>query len=175
MMPVPSHLAECAVPKDVRVDEEPLDAVIKCNCGSVRFRLMYPGQTHVVGGETIPCTATTPEGYFFLVRADCVGCNREHVLLDADLHGWNGFVCHEAELARRTRPPLVAWKCLGCGSVEHEVSVQIQTEGKDDFIDQAGDEFDEDRWPDGFGWFSAAIACGSCGRQSNEWVSYETM
>lgn len=33
----------------------------------------------------------------------------------------------------------------------------------------------KDRWPDGFGWFSMAIQCSRCGKETPEWVSYETM
>lgn len=175
MMPVPSHLIECVVPKSSVVDEQALDATVKCTCGSTRFRLMFPGQTHNLRGDVIPCTANIDGKYFFIVRANCVRCHREHVLIDADFHGWNGFVCHDAAQASVARPELVAWQCLGCGGSVHEASVQIQTEGREDFVDQAGDEFDPERWPDAFGWFSMTIRCVACHRETPDWVSYETM
>jgi hypothetical protein len=136
---------------------------------------MYPGQTHEAGGETIPCTAEIDGEFFFLVRADCAACERQHLLLDADFHGWNGFVCHDEAKASLPRPPLVAWRCLACGGVDHTASVQIQTEGKQDFVDQVGEDFDAERWPDGFGWFAMSIRCVSCPHETGEWVSYETM
>lgn len=175
MMPVPSHLVDCVAPKDSAIDQGPLDGDVRCPCGSGRFDLLFPGQTHEYQGETIPCTAEINGKFFFLIKARCGRCQREHLLLDADFHGWNGFVCHDANQASLPRPPLVPWKCLACGATEHEASVQIQTEGKDDFISESGGAFDEDRWPDGFGWFSMAIKCTGCGRHTPEWISYETM
>jgi hypothetical protein len=175
MMPVPSHLVDCVVPKDSRIDEEPLDADVRCTCGPSKFNLLFPGRTHKYLGETVPCTAEIGGKFFFLVKARCTNCMREHLLLDADIHGWNGFVCHDAEQAALPRPPLVPWKCLACGATEHDVSIQIQTEGKEDFVSESGGEFPMDRWPDGFGWFSMAIKCARCGEETPEWISFETM
>ena len=176
MMPVPSHLVDCLVPKESEVDENPLDAEVHCPCGSTRFDLMYPGQTHdFPDEETIPCTAEIDGKFFFMIKARCTACQRVHLLLDSDFHGWNGFVCHDAEQAAIPRPPLVPWKCLSCGGTAHEASVQIQTEGKEDFVTESDGQFDADRWPDAFGWFSMAITCTGCGKHTPEWISYETM
>jgi hypothetical protein len=51
----------------------------------------------------------------------------------------------------------------------------IQTEGKRDFISEAGAKFDENRWPDGFGCFNMGIKCTGCGKETPEWICYETM
>jgi hypothetical protein len=51
----------------------------------------------------------------------------------------------------------------------------IQTEGKDDFVSESGGEFDENRWPDGFGCFNMSIKCARCGLETPQWVSCETM
>jgi len=175
MMPVPSHLVDCLAPKDATIDEGPLDADVRCPCGANRFDLLFPGQTHAHQGETIRCTANINDNFFFLVKARCTHCHKEHLLLDSDFHGWNGFVCHDPNQAALPRPPLVAWKCLACGATEHEAAVQIQTEGMQDFVSESGGKFDEKRWPDGFGWFSMAIKCTTCSKETPEWVSYETM
>ncbi len=175
MMPVPSHLIDCVVPRDAVIDESPLDAFVRCPCGSSRFDLLFPGTTHEWRGETIPCTAEIGGKFFFLVTARCTSCNRRHLLLDADFHGWNGFVCHDPKQASIERPPLRPWQCLSCGFTEHEASIWIQTEGKEHFVAETDGKIDGDRWPDGFGWFSMAIKCCGCGKQTPEWVSYETM
>jgi hypothetical protein len=175
MMPVPTHLRECVVPKDSAVDESELDATVRCPCGSQEFSLLFPGHTHEYDGETIPCTAEIDGSFFFLIKAVCTSCSKEHLLIDQDFHGWNGFVCHEESQASKPRPPLTPWKCLGCGATPHSATIQIQTEGREDFVEEAGDEFDADRWHDGFGWFSMAIRCGECGKETPQWVSLETM
>lgn len=174
-MPIPSHLTDCVAPKDITIDESPLDAVVRCHCGSSKFVLLFPGQTHEYRGDTIPCTAQINGKFFFLIRARCVDCECEHLLLDSDFDGWNGFVCHDPKQASIPRPPLVPWTCLSCGGTTHQASVQIQTEGKVHFVSESDGKFDEDRWPDGFGWFTMAIKCTGCGKETPEWVSYETM
>ena len=116
MMPVPSHLIDCVVPRDAVIDESPLDAFVRCPCGSSRFDLLFPGTTHEWRGETIPCTAEIGGKFFFLVTARCTSCNRRHLLLDADFHGWNGFVCHDPKQASIERPPLRLWHAFLVGS-----------------------------------------------------------
>jgi len=175
MMPVPTHLKDCVVPGSSKIDEGALKAKVQCPCGGKVFELLYPGQTHEYDGRTIPCVAEITKKFFFLIKAECVKCGKEHPLLDADFHGWNGFVCHDPKQANVPRPPLVPWKCLECGGLEHKAGIEIQTEGKEDFISETDGEIDEDRWPDGFGWFTMSIECTKCSAKTPEWVSYETM
>jgi len=47
--------------------------------------------------------------------------------------------------------------------------------GKEFFVAESQGEFDENDWPDGFCWFSMAIKCTGCGKNTPEWISYETM
>jgi DNA-directed RNA polymerase subunit RPC12/RpoP len=175
MMPVPTHLKGCVVPGSAKVDETPLKAKVECPCGGKTFHLLYPGQTHEYDAKATPRVAQIKKKFFFVIKAKCAACGKEHLLLDKDFHGWNGFVCHDAAQAKLPRPPLVAWKCLKCGELEHKAGVVIQTEGKQDFVEETDGEIDEDRWPDGFGWFTMSIQCTQCGAKTPEWVSYETM
>ena len=175
MMPVPSHLRGAVVPLDAVQDEAGLSAAVRCTCGDDRFVLLYPGQTHLYEGTKIPCTSQIGGQWYFVVASRCAGCGREHVLLDDDFHGWNGFVCHDPDKAALPRPPLVAWTCQACGASVHRGVVHIQTQGSEDFIAEAGDEFDPERWPDAFGWFSLDLTCAGCGLESPGLVDYETM
>jgi hypothetical protein len=175
MMPVPSHLKAFVIPKESAIDESSLDATVECNCGSGRFELLFPGETHEYGGEKIPCTAKIDGHFFFLLKVRCTSCRTEHLLFDKDFHGWDGFVCHKESQASLPRPALVVWHCLKCGGSEHEASIQIQTQGRQDFVEVGDGELDEDRWPDGFAWFTVPITCISCGKDTPSWVSYETM
>lgn len=175
MMPVPSHLIECVVPNDSVIDEEDLYAVVQCPCGSTRFHLLFPGQTHEYDGEVVPCTARIEENYFFLLKAACTNCEKEHLLLDEDFHGWNGFVCHNPQKAALPRPALQAWKCLNCSETVHEATIFIQTEGRDDFVSESSGKFEADLWPEAFGCFNMGIRCSGCGKDTLQWVSCETM
>jgi hypothetical protein len=176
MMPVPSHLVNSVAPKDTVIDEESLEAAVQCTCGSMRFVFLFPGQTQEYDGVTIPCTAEIDNFFFFfLVKARCTHCSKEHLLLDQDFHGWNGFVCHDKKQAALPRPPLVPWKCLSCGATEHEAEIMIQTEGKRDFISESAGAVDENQWPDGFGCFNMSIKCTECSKDTPQWICCETM
>src|SRR4051794_16594220 len=111
MMPVPTHLQGLARPFETVLDEAPLRAGLECGCGSHSFEFLYPGRTIVVGGRLQPCTVEIEGRYFYVVTCRCTGCTAERVLLDADFHGWNGYVCHDPEQAAVPRPPLVVWRC----------------------------------------------------------------
>jgi hypothetical protein len=175
MMPVPTHLKECIVPAESKVDESPLAGKVRCPCGGETFDLLFPGQTHEWGKENIPCTAEIDGRFFFLIRAVCKKCGKSHLLLDTDFHGWNGFVCHDAAQAACPRPPLAVWKCVKCGRPEHTANIVVAGEGKQDFASETDGEIDEDRWPDGFGWLTIKINCVGCGHTPKTWVSCETM
>ncbi len=169
MMPVPSHLKDCVNPKDAVVDESPLDAFVSCVCGSPQFELLFPGQTQEWDGKQIPCTAEINGTFFFLIKARCWTCKREHLLFDSHFHGWDGLIGHDPAQALLPRPSLVAWKCISCGNTKHEASVHISPVEREGF-----DSAPIERWPDAFEWFSMTIKCGSCGQDTPEWVSYET-
>lgn len=124
--------------------------------------------------KQLPCTIEIDGRYFFLIKAKCISCDEEHLLFDADFHGWEGFVCHDPEQASLPRPPLTSWKCPGCGSSEHSASIEIETQGKEDFVTETDGEFAEDLWPDAFTWFDMSITCCDCGQRIDQWVSYET-
>ena len=175
MMPTPTHLRNLVSRADSIADESALEAALRCPCGSEGFRLMFPGETHQHAKEPIPCVASIEGEHFFLVRADCASCGEGHVLLDQDFHGWNGWVCRDSAQAALPRPSLSVWSCLSCTSESHSARVTIQTEGKEDFVDEAGDAFDSERWFDGFGYFQLGIACLQCEKATPEWVGLETM
>jgi len=159
MMPVPTHLRDCVVPHFLEIDGSGLEGKVLCPCGSESFQLLYPGQTHEWNGEQVPCSAEIEGKFFFLVTARCTECATEHLLIDQDYHGWNGFVCREPEQAALPRPPLSPWPCKSCGALEHRALIQIETQGRADFLEETEGEFPENRWPDGFSWFSMSITC----------------
>ena len=175
MMPVPSHLVGIAVPADTLLDEEPLRADLRCECGAGFFEFLFPGQTHLFAGRDIPCTADVGGHYFFIVSSRCSECRRERVLLDVDFHGWDGIMCHDPVQAALPRPPLIAWHCRNCGGTTHTGNVSVVGEGRDDFVRAMGSEMDADRWPDVFGWFTLSCTCRRCGLHSPDLIDCETM
>jgi hypothetical protein len=174
-MPLPAHLREIIVPALIQEDDHSVKGRVVCPCGEDEIELMYPGQTHEYNGSLIPCTAMIDDKFFFLLRADCPKCNSQHLLFDADFHGWDGFICHNKEQASLPRPPLFAWKCSSCGSTRHKVEMTVSGESIEEFEENAGEEFGIECWPESFGWVSVDVCCGNCQNVTTDLVSYETM
>mgnify|MGYP006908303189 CR=1 FL=1 len=175
MMPSPSHLQHCLLRPDGPVDDEPLTAPVVCPCGNNQFALLFPGATREVDGESYPVVARIDGKFFLVLVAHCTQCEECHLLLDKDLHGWDGYVCRDETQAALPRPPLVPWHCLTCGALAHRMSVTIYTEGPEDFIAESDGDLDPDSWPDAFGWFGLDTECAACGRKTESLIDYETM
>jgi hypothetical protein len=175
MIPPPSHLATCTRPVRQLAEEHQYAGHIRCTCGGEIFELLHTGQTHEWNGETIPCVAEIDGEFFFRLAARCAACETEHLLLDQDFHGWNGFVCRNESDQRRPRPSLVVWECLLCGDTHHSADVVISSEGMDSAIEESTGVLDESNWQEGFGWIDIHIRCNACGAQKISWVSCETM
>ena len=174
MYPLPRHLKGVVIPSG-QSEECTVEGKVACPCGSENFRLMYPGHTHTCRGELIPCTAEIEGHYYFVLRADCSNCDTVHLLFDSHFHGWDGFICHDIEMAALPRPELTAWTCLGCGGDEHKLVVKIAGESLEDFEENAGEDFGPESWPEAFGWITVDASCVKCGKRTEELVSYETM
>ena len=173
-MPTPSHLTDCIRRPSTDTDEEPLVAPVVCPCGSDQFTFLYPGQTAGDGPDLHPVTAKIDGKYFLVLRAACA-CGQSHLLLDADLHGWDGYVCRNDEKAALPRPDLVPWRCLTCTETNHKLTIHVCTQGKEDFVEECGGDFPPDMWPEGFSWFSLDTECVGCGCKSDSLIDYETM
>lgn len=175
MIPAPKHLLGCTNPAAESAEETQYIGDVHCSCGGTVFQMLHTGATKEYAGELIPCVARINGGYFLLVAARCAHCDREHLLLDNDFHGWNGFVCHDKAQAERPRPPLVAWPCRKCQQTAFAARVTISSEGKEFAIEEADGDLDETNWQEAFGWIDIAIRCQSCGDEQTDWISYETM
>lgn len=175
MMPSPTHLVGWIKPDSDIIDEENFEGKIKCPCGNETFEVSHPGNMLEDRGEKFPCTIEIDSKFFFLIKVKCSDCSEEKIIFDADFHGWDGYVCHDPEQANIERPNLQLWNCSACNSPKHSVHVQIQTEGKQDFIEESSGEFPEERWVDAFGWIDIDLRCSECEKETIGWISYETM
>lgn len=173
--PLPTHLRSVLHPSGAASGDELLVAELRCACGGELFELKYPGQTHERDGDAYPCIAGIGGRFLFIIRACCLTCNVDHLLIDQDLHGWDGVVCHDAKQAALPRPALVTWECKQCHGAVHKAQISIRSEGKEFFVEECGGRYDERKWVDAFGWFGMNIECSQCGKKSEEWVSLETM
>jgi hypothetical protein len=177
MMPTPSHLRDCVKRPDVAVTEEEgrLIAPVVCPCGSAELELLYPGQTREVKGRPVIVVVQIDGNFYLRLEARCGNCGKNHLLLDKDFHGWNGYVCHDEKQAALPRSPLQVWHCPSCKNTRHQMEVTICTEGKTHFVEESEGEFQAESWPDGFGWFTLTTHCVNCGLDIDALVDYETM
>src|SRR5262249_23070039 len=113
--------------------------------------------------------------WFFVIKAVCAACRKEHVLFDSHFHGCDGFLQHEEEKAALPRPRLWPWWCLLCGSPVHEGRITVILDYKDRYFEYGyAEKFGADRWPDAYGCFGMGIKCCACGHDTPCWVDYET-
>jgi hypothetical protein len=175
MMATPNHLEGLVVRDDTEFDEQPLVAPVRCPCGGEVFEILYPGQTHDCNGETVPCVAKVGGNFFLVLKVQCKTCEQEHVLLDKDKHGYNGYVCHDPDQSSLPRPGLTSWQCLGCCGTGHRVVVTICTAGRAHFEGETDGEFDPETWPEAFSWFRLGARCVVCDRDTPGLIDYETM
>lgn len=184
MIPVPTHLVKCTEKlgqedmKSFTNNERYTEnieyqyiAKVKCSCGNEVFEILYLGKVNDYG----PCVAEYDGQYFFLIKVRCTDCGEEHLLFDDDFHGWNGWICHDDEKAVIKRPNLVEWKCSNCAHTKHKVVMIINSQGEEDFVQEAGVGFDVSIWQDAFDWFTLDVKCEKCGCTTIDFISYETM
>ena len=174
MIPAPQHLRAITLPNPAKAEQHQYAGHVRCPCGCEMFEMQHTGATHEWDDEVIPCVAEIDGEFFLRIVAKCVKCGSEHLLLDKDLHGWNGYVCKEKS-RHLPRPSLVAWPCKSCGKASHKVDVVIFGEDMKEAIEESGGLLDETNWQEGFGWINIDICCAVCGHRHESWVSYETM
>ncbi len=175
MMPTPTHLQNCVSRPDVDVDTEPLNARVVCHCGCDELALLHPGQMRELNGVKFPVEAEIDGNYFLVLKARCSRCRTEHLLLDSHYHGWNGYICREAQQIALPRPPLECWQCVACHATVHRMVVQILSEGFEEFEGEWDFDLDPNTWPDAFAWFSLDTTCTSCGLTTERLIDFETM
>jgi len=174
MLPIPRHLKKILKPVGNDIMEAFVTGEIVCDCGSNSFKIKLVGDTSFYEKKRVIKLIEIDGHYFLIVQVQCNKCEKEHLIFDKDLHGWNGFVCgHEDEVP--LRPASKDWHCNKCDKTDHSMKVRIQSKGQDDFIEEGGDEFDKNDWVEAFSWITVMVECNSCKASNKEWISYETM
>ena len=115
--PIPNHLKNYLELIGDENDEFQVKGSIKCNCGSKNFKI-YESNNKMI------------------VKLVCSSCNKELLLFDAGKHGWNGFVCNDDYLNREEA--LKSIQCSNCENDNFNIKVTINSQGKEDFINESG-------------------------------------
>jgi len=174
VLPVPIHLKHLTIVDSSLSCETVAVGTVRCTCGNESFHLLYPGQTKEYQGRTIPCTLEIDGDCFFIIKAKCCQCGKEHLLFDKDFHGWDAVLCHDPKQSSLPRPNLIIWKCQNCDKSAHSIVFEISGLSKADFIREVGDKFDGENWANAFEWINISLRCKGCGLESKNWVDYET-
>ena len=174
MLPIPTHLENILIPVGTKNDGFHVKGTIRCPCGCDRFHISHYADVSNGFLQSRECDG----GYALIIKAICTGCGSDHLIFDDSRHGWNGFVCHSD--VKTPKADFGCWKCLKCGGDTHGIVVDINSQGMQDFIDEAGlakgkAEFREGDWVNAFDWITVGLKCCGCGYDIKKWVDYETM
>ena len=165
MYPIPTHLKNIMIPLGEENNEFQVYGSIRCFCGCEGFQLRGYEDAEYGGNYTSP------------LKAICKDCGKEYIIFDQSKHGWDGFVCHDGN--EIPYEELSEMLCPICGYDTHEIKVRISSQGKQDFIDEAGidseSDMNEDDWVNAFEWITIGLKCLECEHNDEEWLDLETM
>jgi hypothetical protein len=68
--------------------------------------------------------------------------------------------------------------CEKCKEDAFVISMEIYSQGKQDFVDECvsnDDSFSEEDWVDGFEWICISLSCIECSNHNKNWMEHETM
>ena len=167
--PVPRHLRAL-----LRIDTKHSNAAhiggtVVCKCGCERFGILHNADA--------PYDDSLPYGAHpgMKIKGICADCGAAHLLLDAAVHGYDGFVCHDYKSALDSS--LTPLQCGKCGAGTFGIRLDIEAEDREQFIAEcvsdAPDEFVPEDYVDAFGWITVTVTCDACHRKDT-WIDLET-
>lgn len=115
---------------------------VKCRCGSEQFRI------------------SVAEG-FGPVSVECSECAKQFVVFDPSLHGYDGELGHNSEIAPAKRREV---RCLKCKEDAFHACCGFQYAGETDVLE---DKSIKVKPEDLFGYFLLAGHCSKCGAITN--------
>jgi hypothetical protein len=122
---VPSHLVGWAVAQELSTDGSVYQALLRCPCSNDRLVLSHSGTVYNHQGLPYPAAVQIGSGYHFVVCARCSACGGEKCLFDWGIHGWTGILGVKRAKPTGQEPPLCAWPCSSCRSLEHLAVMQF--------------------------------------------------
>ena len=166
--PIPTHLKSILKVDESLSDIRNLDEKIVCNCGCETFKITHNNDREY--NESL--SYSEQDG--LKINIFCSNCNKKYLLFNQAKQGYDGFVCHECKTANDNT--LTALKCKKCGSDIFSVTLGIEVEDKEQFIEECVNEFPDDftseDFVNAFNWIVVTIKCCNCG-DVDEWINLE--
>jgi hypothetical protein len=151
-----------------------------CSCGEELAEFLYPGAIEILHELPFAMPLCDKEHSYYLFKTRCTACEKEWLIFDNDIHGYNAIFCSEDYRPDLPRPSLVKWHCQKCGSTVHRVSITINysldVEVEDIFDEPTMDvEYLQEVASNVFGAINIALICSDCGQILKCFASSETM
>lgn len=172
MLPIPDHLKKFLQVDLEKSEGNELAGKLCCPCDGEKFKV----SVFAIGEEGFPEVGSYQDDYAFVIRAMCATCGEDWLVFDLSKHGYDGFVCHEGVSVPDSA--LKGINCSGCHGENFMVSLVIQIEDKEQFLEEIVQDdpfsFKKDDYVNAFGWIEISLKCGDCQQEIPAWVSLET-
>lgn len=166
--PIPTHLKSILRVNEAKTDSSNLNGKIVCNCGCEFFSIFHNEN------RNYDDTLGYSEQDGLKVVAVCNNCRKKHLVFDEATQGYNGLVCGDFKTA--SDDSLTGLICCKCESTIFSITLDIEIEDKEQFIEECvneyPDRFSADDYIDSFDWITITICCQQCNQQ-DEWISLE--
>lgn len=166
--PIPTHLKNILIVNESETDSSNLNGKIVCDCGCEHFSILHNED------REYDSKLKYWEQDGLKVVAVCDKCKKKHLVFDEATQGYNGLVCGDCKTA--SDDSLTYLKCPKCGSDIFSMTIDIEIEDKEQFIEECvneyPDRFSPEDYIDSFDWITINIRCKKCAYEY-EWISLE--
>ena len=166
--PIPTHLKTIFRVNENETNASNLSGSIVCDCGCEYFTIL-----HNENRQYDPSMRYSEQDGLKVV-AICNNCRKKHLIFDEATQGYNGLICGDFKTALDSC--LSDYICHKCGSTIFSISLDIEIEDKEQFIEECvneyPDKFSPDDYIDAFDWITISVCCKKCSKEI-EWISLE--
>ena len=126
--PIPNHLKNIFRVDEAKTALPDLSGKIVCNCGCEYFSVF-----HNEDREYDDALDYSEQDGLKIVSF-CNNCGKKHLIFDEATQGYNGFVCNDFKTA--SDDSLKGLMCHKCGSAVFSLTLDIETEDKEQFTEE---------------------------------------
>lgn len=171
MLPIPTHLQNFLMVNSLKSDMNNVEGRLCCSCGCQGFKI----KAFDIDENNHASVGRYNDDYAMKISTDCCNCGKNLLLFDMSKHGYDGFVCGDGTTVPNEK--LIPFYCDKCQSNNFEVSLLIEAEDKEQFIEEVistePDRFTVDDYVDAFNWIVISLKCNKCNHEIKNWIDLE--